>query len=89
MPATDDANTLARLHTALEALRLGSSTFAHARVNELALRPGGERLRLIEPVGYLDMLVLQRNARVVLTTDSAVRIVEILADTVETRAHRR
>jgi UDP-N-acetylglucosamine 2-epimerase len=60
-----------------------------ARLNELALRPGGERLRLIEPVGYLDMLVLQRNARVVLTTDSAVRIVEILADTVETRAHRR
>jgi len=154
---TDDAGTLARLLAALEALRSTVVFPVHprtrARLNELGLRPAGERIRLIEPVGYLDMLVLQRNARIVLTDsggmqkeayflgvpcvtlrpetewvetveagwnivagtdpaaiasaaartdwpappapavfgtgDAATRIVEILADTVETRAHRR
>lgn len=154
---TDDPATLGRLLTALEALPSTVVFPVHprtrARLEQLGLRPTHERVRLIEPVGYLDMLVLQGNARVVLTdsggmqkeayflgvpcvtlrpetewvetvdagwnvvagtdpaviaaaaarTDwptppapavfgtghAAVRIVEILADTVETRAHRR
>jgi len=67
---TDDAGTLGRLPTALQALPSTVVFPVHprtrARLEQLGLRPAGARIRLIEPVGCLDMLVLQRNARIVL-----------------------
>jgi UDP-N-acetylglucosamine 2-epimerase len=74
---TDDAETLRRLVGALEALPTTVVFPVHprtrARLAQLGLDPASEQLRLIEPVGYLDMLVLERNARVVLTDSGGMQ----------------
>ena len=73
---TDDPETLQRLCQALEALNLPVILPLHPRT-EAALqaqhRQLGANLRTTPPVGYLEMLTLEQNARAILTDSGGVQ----------------
>jgi len=73
---TDDADRLQAIVTALEQLDDPVVLPAHPRLR-LALhhvrRQPAAQVRLIEPVGYLDMIELQRHARLVMTDSGGVQ----------------
>lgn len=73
---TDNAETLRSILAAINALGETVVFPAHPRVQKamhqfgLRVRP---HVRLIEPVGYFDMLVLEKNARMILTDSGGVQ----------------
>ncbi len=73
---TDNVKNLTAIMSAFAALDEEVVFPAHprtVRALELAhIRPG-PNVRLIDPVGYLDMLVLERNARMILTDSGGVQ----------------
>jgi UDP-N-acetylglucosamine 2-epimerase len=76
---TDDPHRLAAVLVALEEVGAGEGPVvlpAHPRTQHamqaLGYRPG-PGLRVIEPVGYLDMLALERHARLILTDSGGVQ----------------
>jgi UDP-GlcNAc3NAcA epimerase len=73
---TDDAESLARIIRALEALDRPVILPVHPRLkkalDENAIVPGGN-VRMIDPVGYPDMVALERSARVILTDSGGVQ----------------
>ena len=73
---TDDPAQLQAIMTALEALASECPVVfpVHPRTRgKLQLESHGPNLRLIDPVGYLDMLILERHARVILTDSGGVQ----------------
>ena len=78
---SDDAETLGALLTAFAALGEPLVFPVHPRTRKKILELEGfasgdrpaETLRLIEPVSYLDMLVLEQNARLILTDSGGVQ----------------
>ncbi len=76
---TDDAETLGTLMDVLEGLEQPVIFPVHPRTRERLGRLNGRaanqspNLRLIEPVGYLDMLVLEQNARMILTDSGGMQ----------------
>jgi len=75
---TDEPGNLNKILTALEQLRLPAVFPIHPRTRKalqaLKRRPGKTSfLRLIDPVGYLDMLVLEKWARKILTDSGGVQ----------------
>ena len=78
---SDDPKTLSALVSAFAALGEPLVFPVHPRtrkrISELESFASGDRpadtLRLIEPVGYLDMLVLEQNARLILTDSGGVQ----------------
>jgi len=74
---TDDPGRLRALVTALAALDRPVLWPAHPRVRaalaRLDITPDGARLRLIDPVSYLDMLRLELEARAILTDSGGVQ----------------
>jgi UDP-GlcNAc3NAcA epimerase len=74
---TDNPETLRGILTALTELKEPIVFPVHPRtrekINQLGEGFGGSNLRLIEPVGYLDMLILERNARLVLTDSGGMQ----------------
>jgi UDP-N-acetylglucosamine 2-epimerase len=73
---TDDPERLGAIMSALEGLDETVVLPAHPRLREALARyrltPGG-RVHLIDPVGYLDMIHLERNARMILTDSGGVQ----------------
>jgi UDP-N-acetylglucosamine 2-epimerase len=73
---TDDHGVLRRLFQALSFLDLPVVLPLHPRTlaaaREAAVLPG-DNLRISEPVGYIEMLALERNARAVLTDSGGVQ----------------
>lgn len=73
---TDDAGLLRRLFHALSVLDLPVVLPLHprtlARARDAVVQPG-EQVLVTEPVGYLEMLALERNARAVLTDSGGVQ----------------
>jgi len=75
---TDDADRLLAILSALEEIGTDGPVVlpAHPRTQKaleaLGYRPGPD-LRIIEPVGYLDMLVLEKHARLILTDSGGVQ----------------
>jgi len=73
---TDDPERLGGIFRALDALDAPVILPAHPRLREslerCELRPAA-RVRLIEPVGYLEMVALERNARIILTDSGGVQ----------------
>jgi UDP-N-acetylglucosamine 2-epimerase len=73
---TDDPVRLAALFEALAALELPVVLPMHPRTQEATRAAGivaGPNLQAVEPVGYLEMLALERNARAVLTDSGGVQ----------------
>jgi len=76
---TNDANRLAEILRALEELAQTSTIVwpvhprTRKRMEELDLLPKSERLQLIEPVPYLDMLLLTSHAALVLTDSGGLQ----------------
>ncbi len=73
---TDDPAVMARLAAGLRALGLPVIFPAHPRTRKLLDQYGidfGENVRQIEPVGYLDMLTLQRSALRVVTDSGGIQ----------------
>jgi UDP-N-acetylglucosamine 2-epimerase len=77
---TDDPERLGRIMAALAEIRLPVIFPVHPRTRrrlaDAGLDPGpafSDRLRLVEPVGYLDMLALERNAGLILTDSGGVQ----------------
>jgi len=73
---TDDASRLAGILTALERLPRLVVLPLHPRTAKSLAATGRERpanVRLIEPVGYLDMLRLEASARLILTDSGGVQ----------------
>ncbi|MBA2628180.1 MAG: UDP-N-acetylglucosamine 2-epimerase (non-hydrolyzing) [Gemmatimonadales bacterium] len=72
----DDSHRLARILSALDRLDLPVVVPLHPRtrkrLGEFALAPGGN-IRLLDPVGYLDMLELERQSACVLTDSGGVQ----------------
>ncbi|MGE0058654.1 MAG: UDP-N-acetyl glucosamine 2-epimerase, partial [Dehalococcoidia bacterium] len=72
---TDDAATLARIFESLGRLDLPVLLPLHPRTRSVIAANGiaaAPNLRLLEPVGYLEMLVLERYARAILTDSGGV-----------------
>ncbi len=75
----DDPDRLGRLMSALDELcREVRVVFpihprTRSRLQDLSFEPGGKDLHLIEPLGYLDFLALQRHASVVITDSGGVQ----------------
>jgi UDP-N-acetylglucosamine 2-epimerase len=72
---TDNPGVLRRLFWALSALDAPVVLPLHPRTREAARAASvvpGESLRVIEPVGYVEMLALERNAKAVLTDSGGV-----------------
>ncbi|MEW5916522.1 MAG: UDP-N-acetylglucosamine 2-epimerase (non-hydrolyzing) [Gemmatimonadota bacterium] len=74
---TDDPAVLARLLDAMDAIGETVVFPLHPRTRaRLAAHGNGarsDRVRLVDPVGYLDMLALEQNARVILTDSGGVQ----------------
>lgn len=74
---TDDPNILKALISTLERLDALTILPIHPRTRNLMKQFGiatnSPHLRLIEPVGYLDMLALEKNARLILTDSGGVQ----------------
>jgi UDP-N-acetylglucosamine 2-epimerase len=75
---TDDPENLCSILQAFAALAEPVLFPVHPRtrkkIAELGLQPANHgNVRLIDPVGYLDMLVLQQNARLILTDSGGVQ----------------
>jgi UDP-GlcNAc3NAcA epimerase len=75
---TDDPERLSALLDAFEDIAATMPVVfpAHPRTGKAMASAGygaGAGLRLIEPVGYLDMLVLEKNARLILTDSGGVQ----------------
>jgi len=73
---TDDPDTLVRLVTALKSLDEPVVFPVHprtrARLNELGVEQGGNLIE-VDPVGYLDMVRLEKDARMILTDSGGVQ----------------
>jgi UDP-GlcNAc3NAcA epimerase len=72
---TDDPGTLGRIVTALNGIGEPVILPLHPRTRkalDALAAPFAPHVRVIEPVGYLDMLVLERNARLVVTDSGGV-----------------
>jgi UDP-N-acetylglucosamine 2-epimerase len=73
---TDDPDRLRAIVRALEAVDEPVLVPAHPRLREALGRistvPGGA-VRLIDPIGYLDMIALERSARAILTDSGGVQ----------------
>ncbi len=75
----DDPDRLGRLMSALDELcRDVRVVFpihprTRSRLQDLSFEPGGKGLHLIEPLGYLDFLALQRHASVVITDSGGIQ----------------
>jgi UDP-N-acetylglucosamine 2-epimerase len=72
----DDSAALHRIAAALNNLSAMVVLPIHPRTRQRSERDGiawGERVRLIDPVGYVDMLTLQKNARRVVTDSGGVQ----------------
>ncbi len=76
---TDDVKKLADVLNALEQLRLSIVLPMHPRLKHMLGEEGTRMLashghiRLIEPVGYLEMLLLEKNAQMILTDSGGVQ----------------
>jgi len=74
---TDDPKILSALLHSLEELNLPTLFPIHPRTRNLMKQFGiminNPQLRLIEPVGYLDMLALEKHARLILTDSGGVQ----------------
>jgi UDP-N-acetylglucosamine 2-epimerase len=73
---TDDAGLLAGIVRALGALSAPVILPAHPRLREALKRHGiipGGNVRLIDPVGYIEMIALERHARAILTDSGGVQ----------------
>ena len=73
---TDDPHKLAEIFDALALLREPVIVPLHPRTKAVLLGTDIEvesPVRIVEPAGYLDMLVLERNARMVLTDSGGVQ----------------
>jgi UDP-N-acetylglucosamine 2-epimerase len=73
----DDRERLGKLLKAVSQIDIPLIFLVHPRtrqhLGELPPHKFSHRLRLIDPVGYLDMLVLQSNARIILTDSGGVQ----------------
>jgi len=73
---TDDPERLKNIFAALGSLPrtvvLPIHPRTRGRIGELGLEPGGA-LRIVEPVGYLEMVALERAARVILTDSGGMQ----------------
>ncbi len=74
---TDSRENLAEIVAAFSALDLPVLFPVHPRTRPLLTAAGvgqsGSRVRLVDPVGYLDMLALQREAAVVVTDSGGIQ----------------
>ena len=73
---TDDAGLLAGIVRALGALSAPVILPAHPRLREALKRHGivaGHNVQLIDPVGYFEMIALERHARAILTDSGGVQ----------------
>ncbi len=76
---TDDVKRLANVLNALEQLRLSVVLPMHPRLKHMLGEEGTRMLashshiRLIEPVGYLEMLMLEKKAQMILTDSGGVQ----------------
>jgi UDP-N-acetylglucosamine 2-epimerase len=73
---TDDANRLAAIVEALSQLSLPVLLPAHPRLTQAMTAAGlqaGPRVRVIAPVGYIEMMTLTRHARAVLTDSGGLQ----------------
>ena len=73
---TDDASRLGNILRALDALEEPVIFPVHPRTRkaiEAMVRPSVSHIRLIDPVGYLDMVTLERSARAILTDSGGVQ----------------
>jgi UDP-N-acetylglucosamine 2-epimerase len=74
--STDDAATLAALFDAFGRLRLPVVLPLHPRTKASLSAAGvspASNVQLVDPVGYLEMLALERNARAILSDSGGVR----------------
>lgn len=74
---TDDAASLRNIMTALmevdEPVVFPVHPRTRAKLDALGLKTEGTGLHLIDPVGYLDMLMLEQNARLILTDSGGMQ----------------
>jgi UDP-GlcNAc3NAcA epimerase len=74
---TDNPEQLAAILAALDALDEPVVLPIHPRTRQrlaaFNLRPPSANLQLIDPVGYLDMLMLEQNARLILTDSGGIQ----------------
>ena len=72
---TDDVGRLRSIFTAFGRMDLSVVMPVHPRTRKVLLNEGGvpDNVRLIEPVGYLDMLMLVKHARLVLTDSGGLQ----------------
>lgn len=75
----DDPSRLELLMDALDKLSLEVRVLfpvhprTRTRIDGLSFKPAGKNFHLIEPLGYLDFLALQRNAAVVITDSGGIQ----------------
>ena len=74
---TDNAETLRGILTVFmemnETIVFPVHPRTRERINQLDLRLANGAVKMIEPVGYLDMLMLERNARLILTDSGGMQ----------------
>jgi UDP-GlcNAc3NAcA epimerase len=73
---TDDPRRLRQIVDALNSVKEAIVFPAHPRTQNALSRLGtrlGEHIRLIEPVGYYDMMMLEENARLIVTDSGGVQ----------------